>query len=86
MIGRLQASGWLCIPLGTSVLGVFFIIDGIRTIRQKQSVVVGRDSHFRWKRPIMMRGVEAVKDGRFKIWFGVFLLIIGLLPMLSVWF
>jgi hypothetical protein len=85
MIDRFQSTG-LIWSLIICLIGISWIINGVSRIRQKRSFVADTDSKFRWMRPKLMTGKNAVIDGRIQIGFGVFLLIMGLLPMLSLFF
>jgi hypothetical protein len=74
----------ISIPLGICLLGILFIINGIRTIRTKKGVVVSRDSRFRWRRPGILSGNDAIKNGKQDIVFGTILLATGLCPMIGI--
>jgi hypothetical protein len=74
----------LTVPLVCFVVpGILFVLNGVRVIKSKERLSVGRDSHFRWKRPVILSGKRAVKEGQWDIIFGIALLSIGLCPLLS---
>jgi hypothetical protein len=80
-----QNSGQIIIPLLCFCLpGLLFILNGIRTIRNKETVSTGTDSHFRWKKPIFLKGEKAVKDGKWDVVFGVLLLLIGVIALIGI--
>jgi hypothetical protein len=62
---------FFCLP------GALLIINGVKTINNKKAVTIGRDSHFRWQRPIILTGGEAVKIGKINIVFGVIFFVMG---------
>jgi hypothetical protein len=64
----------ISIPLAICILGILFIVSGIRTIRTKKAIVVGINSRFRWRKPANLTGNDATKEGRNKIIFGTILL------------
>jgi hypothetical protein len=47
-----------CLP------GIVMILHGLRTIKNQRTVSVGVNSHFRWKKPVILKGVDALKDGK----------------------
>lgn len=82
-----QYSGQIIIPVLFFCLpGVLFILNGIRTINNKKTISIGRDSHFRWKKPTVLKGEKAVRDGKWDIIFGIFLLLIGLTALIGTFF
>jgi hypothetical protein len=52
-------------------------------IRTKQAVSVSRDSHFRWKKPVALKGKEAVGPGSCLTIFGVALFLLGILAIIG---
>ena len=80
-----QISGQIIIPLLFFCLpGILFILNGIRTTRNKKTMSTGTDSQFRWKKPVILRGERAIKDGKWDIIFGVFLLLIGVTALIGI--
>jgi hypothetical protein len=79
-----QTSGQITVPLLCFCLpGMLFILNGIRTIRNRKTVSIGRDPHFRWKKPVVLMGERAVKDGKWEIIFGIFLLSVGVIALIG---
>lgn len=68
----------MCIP------GFLLALGGIRIIRTKQAVSVSRDYFFRWKRPVLLHGKEAIGPGSCLTIFGFILLLIGLFAIIGV--
>jgi hypothetical protein len=67
-----------CLP------GIVFTLDGIRIIRKKKVVSVGMDSHFRWRKPIVIKGDRAIVDGKLEIAFGILVFLVGLCPSIGI--
>jgi hypothetical protein len=67
-----------CIP------GILFILNGIHIIKTKQTISVGRDSHFHWKRPVLLKGKQATRDGIWGIIFGAVIFLMGLVMIIGV--
>jgi hypothetical protein len=68
----------LCIP------GLIFPLNGIRIIKKKQTISVGRGIDFSWKKPVMVYGKNAVRDGGCGVTFGLWLLIMGILLIIGI--
>ena len=68
----------MCIP------GIIFILNGIRIIRTKKTVAIGRDSTFHWKKPAIITGKQAIGDGRCGIIFGLALLLLGIILIIGI--
>jgi len=64
--------------------GIVFIISGIRTIRKKSTVILGLKGDFHWKKPTVLKGKEAEKEGGCSVALGIFLLIFGGLMILGI--
>jgi hypothetical protein len=76
-----QASIFLvcfCLP------GVVFILNGIRTIRNKKTISPKLDSHFRWRKPVVIKGDIAIVDGKVEIAFGIIVFLVGLFPSIGI--
>ena len=65
------------------LVGMIFIISGVRTIRKQKTVLVGKGSHFQWKNPIVIKGEKATREGRGQIFFGFFLFMLGICPIVA---
>lgn len=80
-----QYSGRIVVPLLIFFLpGILLVVDGVRTIRNKKAVSIGRDSRFRWKKPIFLTGERAVKIGKINIVLGIVSLLIGLCMLIGI--
>jgi hypothetical protein len=67
----------MCLP------GIAFILGGLRIIRLKK-VVAPRRMGYRWGKPQVLYGDEAIKNGKEYIIFGGFFLIIGILALIGL--
>jgi len=63
---------FFCLP------GILLIINGIRAINNKKSVTIGRDSRFRWRKPTISIGNEALEIGKLRAVFGVIFFVTGI--------
>ncbi len=68
----------MCIP------GFLLTAGGIRIIETKRVLSVGRDSHFHWKRPVLLEGKEAIGPGSCLTALGVALFLLGILAIIGV--
>lgn len=68
----------LCLP------GILLTLNGLLTIKNRKTISIGTDSRFRWKNPIVIKGEEAVKDGKWELGFGIALLLIGIFSLIGV--
>lgn len=60
-------------------IAILSIVSGIRIIKKKSAISVGRNSHFNWNKPVEIRGRKAEKIGVGWIIFGIILLIASIL-------
>ncbi len=68
----------MCIP------GFLLTLGGIRIIKTKHAISVSRDSHFGWKKPVWLKGKEAIGPGSCLTIFGVGLFLLGILAIMGV--
>jgi hypothetical protein len=68
----------LCLP------GILLTLNGLRAIKNRRTISVGTDSQFRWKTPVILKGKEAVKDGKWELGFGLALLLMGIISLIGV--
>ncbi len=64
--------------------GILFIANGIHVIRTKQTISLERDPGYHWKKPILIMGERAIRDGRCGLIFGAGLLILGLIIVFGI--
>jgi hypothetical protein len=67
-----------CIP------GIALTLNGIYVIRTKRTISVGTDFHFRWKKPVLIIGQQAVRDESCGLIFGIGLFLVGLIIIIGM--
>lgn len=65
------------------VPGILISIGGIRSIIRKKIITVGTNSSLHWKKPTLIIGNEAVKEGGCSLIFGISVIIFGIILIIG---
>lgn len=63
--------------------GLLFLLNGIRILGNKKTISTGTDSSFRWRKPVVITGKNAVDAGKVDIVLGIILICIGICPAIG---
>jgi hypothetical protein len=64
--------------------GILFILGGIRILKTKRTISIGRDSNFHWKKPIVLKGEHATWAGKWILALGITLFFLGLIAIIGI--